>query len=243
MTVSLQPGGAGCRMGSSGYLALNGTVAALTDEKGDGAILGTANEPRWLRLSGADDRRPRGGYGRLDDSDGRDSGDADVWRDGHGIGRRHPFDGGQSGGHGAMIMRRSSISGLPMGTRGIALLEVMIAAVILLIVFFGLAQFYTRGRMQIDYEEDRRRATAVLQARLDGIRSDFRYDDLATLSGQDTTYTIENKAYRVHHEITSGAPEAQASTLDLTVTWTARAGTSVVNRSMVTTTFLGRGMP
>lgn len=126
---------------------------------------------------------------------------------------------------------------------GFTLLEVLVAAVILVLVFFGLAQVYARGRGQVDFEEDRRRATGIVQARLDGIRRDYRYDTLPGLQGVDTTYVVDSRSYRVSHEIAAGVPEGQATTVALTVTWNASVGGSDVPRSLSATTVLGRGMP
>jgi Tfp pilus assembly protein PilV len=131
---------------------------------------------------------------------------------------------------------------------GFALLEVFVAAILLIIVFLGLAQTYWRGRREIDYEEDRRKATAVLQARFDGIRRDHRYSDLPLMDGTrpvatDTTYTVDGRRFTVSHSITQGVPEPQATTVTLTVTWKARVGSTQVNRSLSATTILGRAMP
>lgn len=126
---------------------------------------------------------------------------------------------------------------------GFSLVETLIAAVLLLIVFFMMAQAYMRGRVLLDYQEDRRRATAVLQARLDGIRRDFRYDGLTTLAGSDTTYVVDNIAYTVSHQVLMGTPEAQATTLTLTVNWNAVVDGVDVPRSHECTTILARGLP
>ncbi len=126
---------------------------------------------------------------------------------------------------------------------GFSLLEVMIAAVLLVMVFFGLAQLYTRGRTQIDYEEDRRKATAVAQARLDGLRRDYTYDLLPPLNGTDTTFTVDNRGFRVHHVIRAEWPQVNATTESLVVSWTARTYGGPITRTLNTTTIVGRGMP
>jgi Tfp pilus assembly protein PilV len=128
------------------------------------------------------------------------------------------------------------------GEAGFSLLEVFVAAFLLIIVFFGLAQTYMRGRVQIGYEEDRRKATAVAQWRLDGIRRDFAFDDLASLDGTTLTTQVDNRNYTIVHAITSG-PESHAMTVELTITWQADVGGSDVSRSLVATTILGRGLP
>jgi hypothetical protein len=119
----------------------------------------------------------------------------------------------------------------------------MIAAALLLIVFFGLAQIYNRGRVQLDYEEDRRKATAVLQDHLDGIRRDYTYDNLMDLDGTTVTYTVDNRTFTVTTNVSTASPEAQATTLHATVTWTAMVYGTAVTRVHECTTVLGRGMP
>lgn len=126
---------------------------------------------------------------------------------------------------------------------GFTLIEVMVAAFLVLIVFFGLAQFYARGRTQVDYEEDRRKATAVAQARLDGLRRDFRYEELAALDGTDTTYVVDGRNFVVSHVILADNPEEHATTCSLLVTWSARVGATTVDRTLEATTMLGRGLP
>ncbi len=62
------------------------------------------------------------------------------------------------------------------GESGFSLIEVMVAAILVIIVMYGLMQFFVRGRIQVDYEEDRRKATAVAQERIEQLRRwDFAY--------------------------------------------------------------------
>jgi hypothetical protein len=136
-----------------------------------------------------------------------------------------------------LLVRRTS------WTAGFSVVETLIAAVLLLIVFFMMAQAYTRGRVLLDHEEDRRRATAVLQARLDGIRRDFTYDNLGSLAGSDTTYVVDDLAYTVSHQVLVGTPEVHATTLTLTVTWNAVVDGTNVPRSHSCVTILARGLP
>ena len=95
---------------------------------------------------------------------------------------------------------------------GFSLLEVMIAAFLLIIVFFGLAQIYARSRTQLDYEEDRRKATAVAQARLDGLRRDYGFDLLPALDGTDTTIVSDSRDYIISHYIFPHMPDSHATT-------------------------------
>jgi prepilin-type N-terminal cleavage/methylation domain-containing protein len=139
--------------------------------------------------------------------------------------------------------KKPPCEGRRRGATGFTLIEVLVAAVLLLIVFFGLAQVMMRGRRQVDLEEERRKATAVAQARLDGLRSDYRYDTLPALDTTDTTFVVENKSFQVSHQVTPGTPEPQATTIALTVTWSASINGSPVARTLTATTMLGRGMP
>jgi len=126
---------------------------------------------------------------------------------------------------------------------GFSLIEVMIAAFLLLIVFFGLAQIHARGRGQLVYEEDRRKASAVLEARMDGLRRDYGYDTLIALDGVDTTFVSDGKPYVVSHQVSMDTPQANAAQVTLGVTWVANVSGTPVSRSMSATTILARGMP
>jgi Tfp pilus assembly protein PilV len=139
-------------------------------------------------------------------------------------------------------MRKPNRRPLAMDRRGFSLLETLVAAFLLIFVFFGLAQIYYRGRVQLGFEEDRRKATAVAQARLDGIRRDFAYDDLPALAGTDTTYTVDNRTYTVSHAVAAETPEPKATTITLTVTWQAIVRGNPIDRTLVVTTILGRGL-
>ena len=124
---------------------------------------------------------------------------------------------------------------------GFTLIEVMVSSFLLMIVFFGLAQTYSRGRRQMGYEEDRRKATAVLQARVDCLRRDYSYDTLPSLT--DTTYVVGNESYTVRHSVSIADPEIHSTTLALQVSWTAQTEGGTVTRTEDCTTILSRGLP
>jgi prepilin-type N-terminal cleavage/methylation domain-containing protein len=127
--------------------------------------------------------------------------------------------------------------------RGFSLLEVLVASFLLIIVFFGLAQLHARGRRQIDYEEDRRKATGVLQSRLDGIRRDYTFDTLPSLNGTILSLAVDSRPYTIAHVVTPD-DSLQMDTVRLAVTWQARtSGGATVNRTMTASTLLARGMP
>ncbi len=117
----------------------------------------------------------------------------------------------------------------------------LVAAFLLLVVFSGIAQVVLRGRIQIDYEEDRRKATAIAQARLDDIRRDYRYESLPSLA--DTNYVVDGRAFTVSHDVEPGTPEAHATSLRLIVRWTAYADGRAVTRGDTTMMIFARGMP
>lgn len=124
---------------------------------------------------------------------------------------------------------------------GFTLIEVMIASMLLLVVFFGLAQTYSRGRRQMGYEEDRRKASAILQARIDCLRRDYSYDTLSALA--DTVYVVDNRNYTVSHTVSAADPEPQSTTVGLQISWIARTEGGTVNRTEDCTTILSRGLP
>jgi len=140
------------------------------------------------------------------------------------------------------MARRKSLMGTLKTQRGITLVEVMIAAFLLLVTFLGLATTYSRGRVQIDLEEDRRRATCVAQARFDGIRRDLAYENLGDLDDTVTTFVVDGINYQVSHNVVVGTPESQATTLVITVNWNAIIDGNPIPRSVVSTTILARSL-
>ncbi|MBM3285865.1 MAG: type II secretion system protein [Candidatus Eisenbacteria bacterium] len=129
------------------------------------------------------------------------------------------------------------------GEGGFSLVEIMIAASLLLIAFFGITRYFVGGRRQLDYEENRRRATTVAQMRLDGLRRDYSYDDLPLVHGVDTTFVLENRSYRVAHAVSADSPETGATRVRVAVSWREKVSGSDVTRSLETTTVFGRGLP
>ena len=62
--------------------------------------------------------------------------------------------------------------------RGFTLMETVVAALVTMIIFFGLARIYAGGQAQLQVEENHRKAVAVAQAHLDAFRRDHRFEDL-----------------------------------------------------------------
>jgi prepilin-type N-terminal cleavage/methylation domain-containing protein len=126
------------------------------------------------------------------------------------------------------------------GESGFTLIEVMIAAFLLLVAFAGLSQVYTLGRGQLDLEEERRNASAVLQARLETIRNGVVYENLEDLEGSIESFTVDGKEYQVSHSVLAGDLETSATTLTLTVQWDALVHGNQVARTLNCTSIIGR---
>ncbi len=129
-----------------------------------------------------------------------------------------------------------------MDSRGFTFMEVMVAASLLLVVFFALANVYMYGRRQTVYEEDRRRASAVAEARLEALRRDYVYDSLPGLDGTTTTSVVDGRTYTVKLAVTAESPQPSTTTVTDTVTWNATVGTTTVPRSLTCTTILARSV-
>ncbi len=125
---------------------------------------------------------------------------------------------------------------------GVTLVEVMVAAFILLIAFAGLTQIYTRGRTQIDLEENRRKATSVAQARIEAIRRTHDYDDLINLDDRITSFVVDGQTFQISHNVTVDSPETHSTEIQITVSWTASLQGGDVSRSMSCSTIFGRSL-
>jgi hypothetical protein len=129
--------------------------------------------------------------------------------------------------------------------RGLTILEVLIAAVLLIIVMFWLTQFYVQGRKHIDHEEYRRKATAVAQARLDGVR-EWPYDSLLVwvnaAAPLDSTVVMDGKPYDVQLLFAAG-PNPNTTQVKAVVEWDSALpyeSGNVYTRRDTTTTFIAR---
>lgn len=125
---------------------------------------------------------------------------------------------------------------------GFTLLEVMIAAILLLIMFFGLARVHGAARKQIVMEDRRRTATNVLENHVEAIRRDTTYDGLAALNGRVVQYVVDGVTYSARNTITVATPEAQATTILVAVSWPEMINTTAITRSVQCTTILARGL-
>ena len=126
---------------------------------------------------------------------------------------------------------------------GFTLIEVMVASFMLLIVFFGMAQFHARGHTQLVGEDHWRKASGVARSRLERVRRYKMYDDLVSLAAVDTTYVVDGRNYVVSHAVTTGTPELQSSVVTVTVTWTETMEQGATNRSLSCSTIIARSLP
>jgi type II secretory pathway pseudopilin PulG len=143
-----------------------------------------------------------------------------------------------------MLMVRASKRFRGRGSNaGFTFLEVLVAAIILVIVMFGLLQFGFRGRKQVDFEEDRRKATAAAQGRLDQAhRWSFAYlEELESNGGSDTTLVVDGRPYSVSLDVFPGG-NSHWKRVRAAVSWQAKPkyGGAAVTRSDTVTTHIGR---
>ena len=142
-----------------------------------------------------------------------------------------------------MRARGSHLTRLARRSSGFTLVEVIVASFMLLIVFFGLAQFHARGHNQLVGEDHWRNASGVARSRLERVRRFNRYDDLVNISAADTTYVLNGLNYVVSHAVITGIPELQCSEITVTVTWSENMPSGAVDRSLACSTIISRSLP
>lgn len=140
----------------------------------------------------------------------------------------------------------STIPSVPRLTRrplanqqGLTLLEVMLAAVILLFVLFSMISGYSMGRVNLDREEVKRRAVALAQDRMETMRARSNAPPVTANfnklqpSAIDTSYTVDGNVFTLVSGVTYLPPGSDrfSATLDLItmdVSWTVykKAGTA-----------------
>lgn len=122
----------------------------------------------------------------------------------------------------------------PRDTRGVTLLEVVIASFLVAVVTLGMAEFFARGRGAFDQEERKRVATLLAQEALESAVA-TPYDLIA---GSASGRTIANVSYTIAVTVQNNAPEPNMKTVRSAVTWQARPG---VTRSVSLLTMVYRG--
>jgi len=139
-------------------------------------------------------------------------------------------------------MRREARVGRLRNQHGtLTLVEIMVAAVVLLLILWGASNYFSRGRHQVGEEEARRKATAAAQLRLDQLRA-YHYGALPAYNGTDTTIVMGNETYKVAMAVTAASPNLNATTLVATVTWRMHVNANPVadTRTAQATTIVGR---
>lgn len=99
--------------------------------------------------------------------------------------------------------------------RGLTLLEVMIAALILLFVLLSMVSGYMLGRVNLDREEVKRRAIGLAQDRLETIRarsiSSLAAWEAVVPAKIDTTYTLDRTTFTLTSTVDDSLPTTQTT--------------------------------
>ena len=103
------------------------------------------------------------------------------------------------------------------GQRGVSLIEIMVATVILSFVAIGTAQFFVRGRTGFDQEERKRVGVQLAQEALERTVT-LPYPQIDSWLEQRTVGTVD---YTISVTSQLDAPEPEMKTVRSTVTWNA----------------------
>lgn len=101
------------------------------------------------------------------------------------------------------------------GQRGVSLIEIVIATLILSFVAIGMAEFFTRGRIGIDQEEHKRVATMLAQEALERTVA-LGYDQIGTWGEQRTIGAVD---YVIAVTAQADVPELDMKSVLCDVTW------------------------
>lgn len=131
---------------------------------------------------------------------------------------------------------------------GFSVLELLIAGMILTVLGASIVAAGARSRKNIDYEEVRRRAIVLCQARFETVRAEFSFDDIVP-ANLDTTITLDGTTFTLRSHVAQGSEPASPDTLDDfikfvsdTVAWDAQGwntGQIVRRRVVMGTYFFG----
>jgi prepilin-type N-terminal cleavage/methylation domain-containing protein len=125
---------------------------------------------------------------------------------------------------------------------GFTLVEVMVAAFLITIVFFGAAHYASKSRGLMQHDESRRHAVAIAQGRLESIRTYETYDTLNTLAGRDTTYTVDGRPFTLIHTVTLDSPQTSAATVTVNLAWNVNISGNLVPRTLSMSSILSRSI-
>jgi Tfp pilus assembly protein PilV len=132
----------------------------------------------------------------------------------------------------------------PLGQRGLTLLETMIAALILLFVLLAMVSGYSMGRINLDREEVKRRATGLAQDRLEEIKaramgSAGGFTRWVVKSAIDTTYNLDGNVFTLTSTVSPNVDIDLSRIVAVDVGWTInKPGGGTAARSIRATTVI-----
>jgi Tfp pilus assembly protein PilV len=135
-----------------------------------------------------------------------------------------------------------------LGQRGLTLLETMIAALILLFVLLAMVSGYSMGRINLDREEVKRRATGLAQDRLEEIKaramgSPGGFTRWVVKSAIDTTYTLDTTVFTLTSTVTPNVDVDLSRIVAVDVGWTInKSGGGTAARSIRSTTVITKNV-
>ncbi len=134
--------------------------------------------------------------------------------------------------------------------RGLTLLEVMIAALVLLFVLLSMVSGYMLGRVNLDREEVKRRAIGLAQDRLETVRArsiaSVAAWELVVPARIDTTYVLDGTTFRLTSTVDDSLPTTPTTkpvrkTVTVNVGWTIiKKDASTVARSIRSSTVMSK---
>ena len=115
------------------------------------------------------------------------------------------------------------------------------AAGLLIVVMYAVATTFWRGRVQIDLEEQRRKATAAAQLRVDELKA-MNYGLLPDEDGDVSTLTVDGIDFTITLSVTPASPMAHTTTVVADVEWAMGVdpGAADDTRQIQVTTMIGR---
>jgi hypothetical protein len=137
---------------------------------------------------------------------------------------------------------------------GLTLLETLIAAFILLFMLLSMVSAYNFGRLNLDREEVKRKATALALDRLEQVKAryarerldqpQFAWEEGIEPAMIDTTYVVDGTTFILTSVITCPLAPCDDGTLknvEVTVSWTAKKNNNTaVTRTVAASTSIAR---
>ncbi len=135
--------------------------------------------------------------------------------------------------------------------RGLTLLETLIASFLLLFILLSMVTAYTFGRLSLEREEVKRKATAVCQNRLETVKARYarqrpQIGDAAWAniipSQIDTTVVVDRQTFTVASTVAvDNQADQKLKVVTIIVSWTAKRNNNTsLTRSVRGTTSIGK---